>query len=102
MACRAKLSMARRSLSERNGISGFLGAFQHAELAALLDAVVHVSPEALEILRGGHESADDYQPEQEQRQRFQRRVARANNQHRDSADLQDHFGLAEDGSFNGE
>src|SRR5437762_12232514 len=54
-SCRA----ARWSASERDGILGLLGGFEHPQPAALLDAVVDVAPEAPEVLGGGDERADD-------------------------------------------
>src|SRR5467141_4230721 len=61
-AVRASCSAARRSASERDGILGLLAGFEHAEPAALLDAVVDVAPEAPEVLCGGDQRADHYEP----------------------------------------
>src|SRR5437016_51970 len=63
-ASRANFRSDRRSASERDGISGLcvsgiLAGFEDAELSALLDAAVELGPEALEVLPGGNECADD-------------------------------------------
>src|SRR5947209_6511826 len=101
-ARRAKRSTDCRSLSERDGISSFFSGFEHAQFAALLDAVVDMTPEAEEVLRGGDKGTDDYQPEQKQSWRAKGRIARSGNEHSDGAHLQDHLGLAERGRLNGE
>src|SRR5579864_1776460 len=62
-ASRARHSKVRRSSSERDGILGLFAAFEHAQPAALLDAVVEMSPELQEVLRGGNQGADHHQPE---------------------------------------
>src|SRR6266853_6690026 len=71
MAVRARCRAARRSASERDGILGLLAGFEHAEPAALLDAIVDMAPKAPEILGCGDERADDNQPEQDARQRLE-------------------------------
>src|ERR1700732_2191460 len=64
MAKRARLNKDCRSVLERNSISSFFTSFEHAQLAALLNAPVDVTPETMEILRGGHKRADNDEPEQ--------------------------------------
>src|SRR5579863_10632694 len=56
-ANRARSSRDLRSASERDGILRLLARFQHAQFAALLDTVVHLAPEAQEILRRGNQCA---------------------------------------------
>src|SRR5690242_13121713 len=68
IALRANSSKALRSDSERHGILRLLARFEHAQLAALLDAVVHVAPKAQEILCGGDQGADDHEPKENRRQ----------------------------------
>src|SRR3981189_2536203 len=97
-SCRA----ARRSASERNGILGLLAGFEHAEPAALLDAVVDVAPEAPEVLGGGDERANDNEPKQDSRQRLQRWVPRCNDEYHHSAHLQNHLRLSKGGRFDRE
>src|SRR4029077_7172678 len=99
---RAKSSNAWRSLSERDGISSFLAGFHHAQFAPLLDAVVDMPPEAQEILRGGYQRADHHQPEQQQGQGLERGMPRSYDKPGYGADLQNHFGLAKHGGFDGE
>src|SRR4029077_9799111 len=91
-----------RSPSERDGISRFLAGFQHAQFAALLDAVVDMAPEAQKILRGGHQRADHHQPEQKEGQEIQRGMPRSSDEHSYGAYLENHLGLAEHGRFDGE
>src|SRR4029077_15685421 len=79
-AWRARPSNARLSASERNGILGLLTGFHQTQLPALLDAVVHVAPEAKKILRGGNQRAHDDQPQEQQSDRLQRRMSRARDQ----------------------
>src|SRR5439155_24313478 len=98
-AVRANCRAARWSASERDGILGLLAGFEHAEPAALLDAVVDVAPKAPEVLRGGDQRADDNEPEQNSRQGLERRVARSDDEHRHGAHLQNHLRLAKGGSF---
>src|SRR5215472_16354772 len=64
IALRANSSAARWSASERHGILRLLAGFQHPQLAALLDAVVHVAPEAQEVLCRRDQGADHHEPEQ--------------------------------------
>src|SRR5690348_11425985 len=70
IALRASSSKARWSALERHGILRLLAGFKHAQLATLLDAIVHVAPKAQEILSGGHQSANHHEPKENQRQRF--------------------------------
>src|SRR6202012_1649283 len=88
---RAYFKIACRSASEGDGIACFLVSFQRAEFTALLDAVVELSPEAQEILRGRDQSTGDDQPQQQQGETFERRVAGGGNQHSYGTDLQHHF-----------
>src|SRR5437870_4733056 len=101
-AVRANCRAARWSASERDGILGLLAGFEHAEPAALLDAVVDVAPEAPEILGGGDDRADNHEPEQNSRQRLERRVPRADDEYRHGANLQNHFRFSKGGRFDGE
>lgn len=78
-AVRASCSAESLSVSERDGILGLLARLKHPEPPTLLDAVVHVAPEAKEILCGGDQRADYHQPEQHACQPVQRGVARADN-----------------------
>src|SRR5258708_6207551 len=87
MAKRARCSKDCRSLSERDGIPSFFAGFEHAQFAALLDAIVDVAPETEEILCSGYERADDHEPEKEQGQRPERGIARSRDQHSHSANL---------------
>src|SRR6267378_5880399 len=103
-AVRASCRAARRSASERNGILGLLAGFEHAEPAALLDAVVDVAPEAPEVLGGGDECADDDEPKQNLPKQLEPRVPHAGsgNEYSYGAHLQYHFRLAKSRGFNGE
>src|SRR5258708_3687134 len=101
-AVRASCRAARRSASERDGILGLLAGFEHAEPAALLDAVVDVAPKAPEILGGGDERADDNQPEQDARQRLEPQVPPPDDEYGHSAHLQHHLRLSQGGCFDGE
>src|ERR1700704_4531546 len=87
IAQRAKRSRDCRSVSERDRISGFFAGFEHAQFAALLDAVVDMAPETEKILRGGDQRADNHEPEQEQRQRVKRGTPRSCDQYSHSANL---------------
>src|SRR5215467_2524673 len=102
MALRASSSKTRWSASERHGILRLLVCFQHAQLMSLFDAVVHLAPEAQEILRGRYQSADYHQPKEQHPQGFERRMPRSQDDYRHGADLRDHFGLPKRGSLNGE
>jgi hypothetical protein len=53
-----------------NSIFRFFLAFEHAQLAPLLDPVVQMAPETLEILSGGDQSADHDEPKEDERQRL--------------------------------
>src|SRR5712692_443379 len=101
-AVRANCSAARRSASERDGILGLLAGCEHAEPAALLDAVVDVAPKAPEVLCGGDERADDDEPEQDSRKRLERRVPRTDDEHGHGAHLQNHLRLSKGGCFDRE
>src|SRR6266404_8485028 len=87
IAKRAKRSRDCRSVSERDCISGFFAGFEHAQFAALLDAVVDMAPETEKVLCGGDQRADNHQPEQEQSQRVKRGTPRSCDQHSHSANL---------------
>src|ERR1051325_7400460 len=102
IASRASASMARWSPSERHGILRLLAGFEHAQLAALFDAVVHMAPEAQEILRGGYQGANHHEPEQEKPQGVHGRVPRPQDHNRHGTKLQDHLCLTEGRSRNGE
>ena len=52
-----------RSNSERNCVLGFFLILHHAQLAALLDAVVEVAPELQEILASRDQRADHHEPQ---------------------------------------
>src|SRR5258707_845265 len=99
-SCRA----ARRSASERNDILGLLASFEHPQAAALLDAVVDVAPEAPEILCGGDQRADHYEPKQNLPQQLEPGVTHSGSgdKHRHGANLQNHFGFSKRGGFDGE
>src|SRR6266436_539211 len=101
-AVRASCRAARWSASERDGILGLLAGFEHAEPAALLDAVVDVAPEAPEVLCGGDERADDNEPKQDSRQRLERRVPRPDDEHGHGAHLQYHLRFSKGGCFDRE
>src|SRR5260370_39308998 len=90
-AWRARFSRTWRSFSQRDGISGFLVTFKHAQFAALLYAVVEMTPEPMEILRGGHQRAGNDEPEQKYGRRIERRVPPGDAQHRTGANVQDQF-----------
>src|ERR1700719_160235 len=68
---RAKRSKAWRSSSERDGILSLFAGFEHAQLAALLDAIVEMTPELEEILGGGNQSADNDEPQEQEGEAFQ-------------------------------
>src|SRR6266480_7360989 len=102
IASRASASMARWSPSERHGILRLLAGFEQAQLAALFDAVVHVAPEAQEILRGGNQSANHHEPEQEEPQGVHGGMPRSHDHNRHGTNLQDHLCLTEGRSRNGE
>src|SRR5712664_3983021 len=101
-AVRASCRAARRSASERDGILGLLAGFEHAEPAALLDAVVDMAPKAPEILGGGDERADDNEPEQDARQRLEPQVPPPDDEYGHSAHLQHHLRLSQGRCFDGE
>src|SRR6267378_5544436 len=101
-AVRASCRAARRSASERDGILGLLAGFEHAEPAALLDAVVDMAPKAPEILGRGDERADDNEPEQDARQRLEPQVPPPDDEYGHSAHLQHHLRLSQGGCFDGE
>src|SRR5258708_23070478 len=61
-AVRASCRAARRSASERDGILGLLAGFEHAEPAALLDAVIDLAPEAAEVAGRRDQRADINEP----------------------------------------
>src|SRR5580704_8241419 len=100
MARRASSSKDWRSSSERDGILGLFVALHHAQLAALLDAVVQLAPEFQKVLRRRHQRTDHHQPEKHKREGIQIRMASASNQNRHGAYLQNHFRLAQQGSRN--
>src|SRR5258706_1358070 len=87
IAKRAKRSRDCRSVSERDRISSFFAGFEHAQLAALLDAIVDLAPETEKVLRGGAQRADNHEPEQEQRQRIEGGTPRSRDQHSHGANL---------------
>src|SRR5260370_20599121 len=100
-AVRASCRAARRSASERDGILGLLAGFEHAEPAALLDAVVDMAPKAPEILGGGDERADDNQPEQDARQRLEPQVPPPANEYGPRPHFQNPLRLSPRLSFDG-
>src|ERR1700747_884116 len=97
IAWRANSSAACRSASERHSILRLLAGFEHAQLAALLDAVVHVAPEAQEVLRGRYHGANHHEPEENEPQGPQRRMPCAYDHDGHGTDLQDHLGLTQGG-----
>src|SRR5712691_9522130 len=101
-AVRARCRAARRSASERDGILGLLAGFEHAEPAALLDAVIDMAPEAPEILGRGDERADDNEPKQDSRQRLEPHVPPPDDEYRHGAHLQNHLRFSQRGCFDGE
>src|SRR5437773_10867050 len=95
IALRANSSAARRSASERHSILRLLAGFEHAQLAALLDAVVHVAPEAQEVLRGRYHGANHHEPEENEPKGPQRRMPCAYDHDGHGTDLQAHPGLTQ-------
>src|SRR5690242_17506456 len=102
IASRANSSKARRSASERHGILRLLACFEHAQPAALLDAVVHLAPKTQEILGGGDQGADDHEPKEYRRQRLHGWMPCSQDHNGNGADLEDHLGLTESRGFDGE
>src|SRR5713226_5840065 len=101
-AVRASCRAAHRSASERDGILGLLAGFEHAESAALLDAVIYMAPEAPEILGSGHERADNNEPEQDSRHGLEPQVPPPDDEYRHGAHLQNHLRLSQGGCFDRE
>src|SRR5690242_11190201 len=99
IALRASSSAARWSASERHCILRLLASFEHAQLAALLDAIVHVAPETHEILSGRNQGADHHEPEKNEPKKLKRGMPRCYDNSCHSTDLQDHLGLTESGCF---
>src|SRR6516165_11260132 len=84
---RARASMARRSSAEkpfsgRDDILGLCGSFHHAQLSALLDAIIQLVPETVKILRGRDQRAGHHQPHKNLSEGLQIRTIGACNQHR--------------------
>src|SRR5215510_12331590 len=63
-ASKARCSSQENSLSGRYDILRLRTGFHHAQLSALLDAVVKLVPKPVKVLRGGDQSAGDHQPQQ--------------------------------------
>src|SRR5215472_4046854 len=95
IALRANSNAARRSASERHSILRLLAGFEHAQLAALLDAVVHLAPEAQEVLRGRNQRANHHEPKENEPQGPQRRMPRAYDHDGHGTDLEDHLSLTQ-------